>query len=68
MRLRCLGVVGFMGSVSGAESVARFPSLCGKNLVTEALGVVRPGGVLWVVGDLGAAVLLSVFAEALSKT
>lgn len=41
-----------VGGVFGAERITGLPSLCGKNLMTEALGIVRPGGVLRVVGDL----------------
>jgi hypothetical protein len=52
VRLRGLRVVRLVGSVLSTKSVARFPSLLLKNLVTESLGVVRPVGVLRVVGDL----------------
>ena len=55
MRGRGGGVVGLVGGISGTEGRAGRPALRGEDLVAEALGVVGPGGVLWVVGDAGSA-------------
>jgi hypothetical protein len=55
--------MGLVGGVFGTKSVSSLPSLCGKNLVTEALGVVCPGRVLGVIGDFGAAIGLSVVVK-----
>lgn len=63
MRLRRLCVVRFMGSVFRTERVAGLPSLCGKDLVTESLGVTRPVVILGVVGDLRAAKECQYFLE-----
>lgn len=54
MGVRSSGVMCLVGSVGCAEGCARRPALRSKDLVAEALGVVGPGGILWVVGDLGA--------------
>src|SRR5690242_2681200 len=53
----------FVRSVFGAQGVASFPSLRSQNLVTKAVRVVRPVGVLWIVGDLGAADRWLVYVE-----
>lgn len=54
MRVRGGSVVGFVSSVGRAKGGTGSPAVRGEDLVAEALGVVGPGGILWVVGDAGA--------------
>jgi hypothetical protein len=46
--------VGGVRGIRRAEGVARLPSLRGQYAVTEARRVIRPVGILRIIGDLGA--------------